>query len=243
MSGLKNEHVIFTVVLFIIGFMLAVQFQSTKEPIIRDTRDIRELRMELRTEQERHQQLQIEIGKKLQLISEYEYSLTEQKENVEKVMERQIEELKEEAGLTEKTGEGIIITVKPLMDDHFSSQQRRGIPPELLRFLVNELNTYNAKDIAIGHQRLVSISAFRDVGGVTQVNGHRLPPLPIEIKVLAQDAEKLRNEMIVSESVEYFEIENLQLTIESSDSITLPAYDRTPRVRYMEEIKEEKKGD
>lgn len=243
MSDLRNQHIIFTVVLFIIGFMLAVQFQSTKEPIIRDTRDIRELRKELRTEQERHQQLQIEIGKKLQLISEYEYSLTEQKENVEKVMERQIAELKEEAGLTEKTGEGIIITIKPLLDERFHGQQRKAIPPELLRFLVNELNTYHAKDIAVGNQRLVSTSAFRDVGGVTQVNGHRLPPLPIEIKVLAQNAEKLYNEMVVSESIEYFEIENLQLILESSDSITLPAYDRTPRVRHMEEIKEEKKGD
>lgn len=223
--------------------MLAVQFQSTKEPVIRDTRDIRELRKELRTEQERHQQLQIEIGKKLQLISEYEYSMTEQKENVEKVMERQIAELKEEAGLTEKTGEGIIVTIEPIGNNQLHGQQRRAIPPELLRYLVNELNTYNAKDIAIGNQRLVSTSAFRDVGGVTQVNGHRLTPMPLEIKVLAHNATKLYNEMVVSESIEYFEIENFQLTLQVVDSITLPAYDRTPRVHHMEEIKEEKKGD
>lgn len=243
MSKIKNQYIIFTVVLFIIGFMLAVQFQSTKEPIIRDTRDIRELRKELRTEQERHQLLQIETGKKLQLISEYEYSMTEQKESVEKVIERQIEELMDEAGLTEKTGEGIIITITPLLAEQYHGQQRRAIPPELLRFLVNELNSYNAQHIAIGNQRLVSTSAFRDVGGVTQVNGHRLPPFPIEVKVIAKNAEKLHNEMVVSESNEYFEIENLQMTIERSNSITLPAYDRTPRVRHMEEIKEEKKGD
>lgn len=236
---MKDRRIIFTIVTLIIGFMLAIQFQSNKEPVIRDTRDIRELRKELRAEQERHQQLVKEIEKNLSLIQQYESSLNDKQESVEKVIEQQVENLKRESGLTEVSGEGIILTVEPIFYDQHYGQTRRSIPPEYLRFLVNELNFYGASDIAIGNERVVFSTAFRDVNGVTRVNGRRLPPLPLEIKVLAEDAQRLHNLMVVSESVEYFEIENLKLTSTPVNYIELPAYDQTPRVRFMEEVKED----
>ncbi|MEB1809998.1 MAG: DUF881 domain-containing protein [Bacillaceae bacterium] len=234
-----NKQVIFMIVTLIIGFMLAIQFQSTKEPVVRDTRDIRELRKELRAEQDRHQQLTQEIEKYATLITQYETSLSDHKENVETVMEEQIDKLRREAGLTESSGEGIILTIEPLYHDQFFGHQRHSVSPVLLRFLVNELNFNGAEEIAIGNQRIISTTAFREVNGVTRVNNRRLPPLPIEIKVLTNDAQKLHNEMVVSESVEYFEIDNLKLTSTPINYLELPAFDDTPRVRYMEQVKED----
>ncbi len=227
------------IVTLIIGFMLAIQFQSTKEPVVRDTRDIRELRKELRAEQDKHQQLVQEIDKYASLIDQYEVSLNDHKENVENVMEDQIDSLRKEAGLTEVSGEGIILIIEPLYHDQFFGNQRHSVSPVLLRFLVNELNFNGAKEIAIGNQRIISTTAFREVNGVTRVNNRRLPPLPIEIKVISNDAEKLHNEMVVSESVEYFEIDNLKLTSTPINYLELPAFDDTPRVRYMEQMKED----
>lgn len=235
---LEKQKIIFTIVTLIIGFMLAIQFQSTKEPVVRDTRDIRELREELKIEQERHHQLMKEIEETSTLIYQYEQSLDSQEENIEQVMTEQIAKLKEQAGLTEMTGEGIILTIEPLIQEQNFGHSRRSVSPKLLRFLVNELNIYQAKGIAIGNERIVSTSAFRDVQGITQVNGRRIPPLPLEIKVLADDAQKLHNEMIVSESIEIFEIENLKITSVPVNELTLPAYNQTVNIRFMEQVKE-----
>ncbi|WP_026674369.1 DUF881 domain-containing protein [Alkalihalobacterium bogoriense] len=236
---MKDKRMVFTFVMLIIGFMMAVQFQSTKEPTIRDTRDIRELRNDLQAEQERHQQLVLEIENHLSLLHQYEGSF-DNEQNVEQVILEQIEQLRKEAGLTEKSGQGIIITIDEMNDDFFIDRPRRSVPPELLRFLVNELNFYGAKDISIGGHRVISTTSFRGVGGVTQLNGgRRLPPLPIQVKVLADDAEKLHNHMVISESNDYFEIEGFSLKSEPINYITLPPFDQTPRVRYMELVKED----
>lgn len=236
---MKDFRVIFTVVTLIIGFMLAIQFQSTKEPVLRDTRDVRELRNELRAEQERHQKLTQEIDKQTNLIHQYEESIDSSDETIEDVLIGQIEEMQTQAGLTEVVGEGIVLTIEPIILDHQFGQTRKSVSPRLLRFLVNELNIHQAKEIAIGNQRVVSTTAFRDVNGVTQLNGRRIPPLPLEIRVIAEDAQKLHNEMIVSESVIEFEIENLKITSVPVNELTLPGYDQTLRVRYMEQVKED----
>ncbi len=228
----------FTVILFIIGFMLAIQFQTTKEPTVRDTRDVRELRSHLNQERERHQQLVKEIEKTQSLLHQYEATIESREDDIVDVLEQQIEELRVQAGLSEASGKGVRITIDSLYSDQFFGQERRTPSPELFRFLVNELNIFGAKNIAIGNERIISTSAFRDVSGITYLNFKRLPPLPIEMKVLSDRAERLHNELLVSNSIEEFEIGGFTLTFELEDELVLPAYEQTPRVRFMEEMKE-----
>lgn len=224
--------IIFAIVTTIIGFMIAIQFKTTKEPVVRDTRDILQLRQDLRVEKERQQELNQEIEKQFLLLSQLQ-----EQENIEDVMIDALNDLKERSGLTPVSGEGIILEIKPMYTDFGYIPQT--VPPHLLRILINELNIYNARDIAIGNQRIISTSAIRDVNGITHVNARRIPNLPLRVKVLANDAEKLHHEMIVSQSVEYFAIENLSLTSTPINFTTLPGYDQSLRVRYLQPIKEE----
>lgn len=224
--------IIFAIVTTIIGFMIAIQFKTTKEPVVRDTRDILQLRQDLRVEKERQQELNQEIEKQFLLLSQLQ-----EQENIEDVMIDALNDLKERSGLTPVSGEGIILEIKPMYTDYGFIPQT--VPPHLLRILINELNIYNARDIAIGNQRIISTSAIRDVNGITHVNARRIPNLPLRVKVLANDAEKLHHEMIVSQSVEYFAIENLSLTSTPINFTTLPGYDQSLRVRYLQPIKEE----
>ncbi|KHF40774.1 DUF881 domain-containing protein [Halalkalibacter okhensis] len=235
---MNNIKWIFTIVTFIIGLMLAIQFQTTQEPIIRDTRDIRELRRELLTEQERRQQLISEIDKAQALLLQYENSLENREEDVTDVLSKQIEDLKLEAGLEERRGEGIVITIDSLYNDQFVGQAKRTPPSEVLRFLVNELNIYGAEEIAVGTERIITTSAFRDVNEITYLNNRRLPPLPLQVSVLSDKSESLHNHMVVSASIEHLEIRGFSLTIEVAEEVEIPAYDQTRRVRYMEEVKE-----
>ncbi|ARK31088.1 DUF881 domain-containing protein [Halalkalibacter krulwichiae] len=229
---------IFTVVTFIIGFMLAIQFQTTQEPVVRDTRDIRELRKDLLAEQERQQQLSLEIEKLDSLITQYQNATENRSEDITEVLLQQVNDLRAEAGLSEMVGEGLVITIDALYNDQFFGQTRRTPPPDVLRFLVNELNIYGAEEIAVENERLIATSAFRSVNGITYFNNRRIPPLPIKIKVLTDNAEKLQNQMVVSASIDEFEIEGFSLSIETTDEVEIPAYDQVRRVRYMNEVKE-----
>lgn len=229
---------VFTIVTFLIGFMLAIQFQSTNEPEIRDTRDIRELRNELIAEREKRQQLTIEIHKAERLIEKYKELIENRDDDVINVLNEQIAELRIEAGLEEITGKGLLVTIEALENGAFIGFERRIPPPDVFRHLVNELNIYGAEHIAIEDERIIAISAFRDVNEVTYLNSRRLPPPPIEVKVLTDDPEKLQNHMIVSDAVEYFEINGFSLSFEIKNNLTLPAYGQTPRVRFMEKVEE-----
>lgn len=228
-----NERmIIFAIVTTIIGFMIALQFKTTNEPIVRDTRDILELRQDSRVEKERQQELNQEIEKQLLLLNQLKGQ-----DNLEDVMVNAINDLKEQAGLTPVSGEGIIIEINSVHSDYGYIPET--VPPHLLWILINELNIYSAKEIAIGNQRIISTSAIRDVNGVTHINAKRIPKLPLKVKVLASDAEKLHHEMIVSQSMEYFAIENLSLTSTPINFVTLPGYDESLRVRNLRPIKGE----
>ncbi|WHT46951.1 hypothetical protein QNH10_11370 [Sporosarcina thermotolerans] len=66
----------FTMVLLLIGFMIAIQYNSVKNPKIRDTRDIWAIRQELAEEKKLHSELLSEIRDLDKTISTYK-SLSE----------------------------------------------------------------------------------------------------------------------------------------------------------------------
>ncbi|WP_231686866.1 DUF881 domain-containing protein [Bacillus sp. JCM 19034] len=200
----------FTLITLVIGFMIAIQFQTTKEPNIRDTRDIRELRAEVLAEQEKRQDLEQELEQIQSLIEQYEQSAENVGGEVVTVLENQIEEMRAEAGLTEITGGGIEITIRSLYNDQYVGHDRFMPSSEVFRFLINELNIYGAKEIAVGNERIITTSAFRDVNQMTYLNNRRLPPLPLKVKVLAHDPERLHNHMVVSASVDFLRLKGMK---------------------------------
>lgn len=85
----------FTLVSLIIGFMLAVQFRTNNEPDVRDTRDIWEIRQDLKKEQELHKQLLNEIRKYEETLEKYEQQRSESKGAI---LRQTVEELKKKLG-------------------------------------------------------------------------------------------------------------------------------------------------
>jgi uncharacterized protein YlxW (UPF0749 family) len=236
----KNIY-IFTLIAILIGFMLAIQFQTTKEPVLRDTRDAWELREAIKRELEVQAELLKEIRKYEQIITKYE---SERKQGKETALRETLQELKEEAGLTNITGNGIVITIKDLFEEPMLGQAPKRVSAELLRRLINELNIYGAQEISIHGQRIINTTPIREVNGFTTINNVRLQSVPIEVKVVAKDAEKLYNRLIVSESIEFeFEIERLKLEISPPQKrINIPAYDESIRIKFIEPVKSEKGG-
>jgi uncharacterized protein YlxW (UPF0749 family) len=229
----------------VIGFMIAIQFQTVQEPDVRDTRDTWQLREDLLKEKELQSKLIKEIRLNEEKLAKYE---TEREQSKEQALRETLNELKEEAGLTDVKGPGMILSIEPIIEGVYPNEMVGSISPDLLRRLVNELNMHGAKHISIDGQRLINTSVIRDINRETKVNGHSLSRLPIEIKVItenSQKAEKLYNQLQVSKAIEDFFIDNLRVQImkpAQTGNIVIPAYQDSNRVRNIEPVKADKGG-
>nr|WP_204414660.1 DUF881 domain-containing protein [Bacillus tianshenii] len=220
--------------------MIAVQFQTVQQPDIRDTRDTWELRSDLKREQEIQSQIIQEIRKYENTIQEY---TKEQKTSKEAALRDTLEELKKDAGLTEVSGPGIRMTVKPLFGEDILGEVQENISAELLRRFVNELNSYDSEEISIAGQRIVNNTVIREINGRTKVNNAWIPNANFEIVVITDDPTKMYNRLQVSRAMDEFAIENLLLEVSTPiNHVTVPAYDEAIRVKYMEPVKAEKEG-
>lgn len=233
----------FTFISMIVGFMLAIQFHSVQKPEVRDTRDTWQLREDLKKELELQSNLIKEIRSNELKLAEYE---SERKQGQEQTLRKTLDELKEEAGLTETSGPGVSIQINQIDEELFMEHMEARLSPELLRRLLNELNMYGAKHVSIGGQRVINTTVIREIAGETKINGRSLRVLPIEVLVITEDfqsAKELYNRMLVSKAAEEFFIDNLQVNIlQPKTKITVPAYEDTIRIRNIESVKANKGG-
>jgi uncharacterized protein YlxW (UPF0749 family) len=233
-------NISFTLIAAVVGFMIAVQFQTVKKPEVRDTRDVWQLREALLKEKELQSNLLSEIRSNEEKLSAYE---SKRKQSKEQTLRDTLKELKTEAGLTELTVPGITLQIEPVMEDvQLGSPIEQTVSPELLKRLLNELNMYEAKYVAIDGQRIINTTVIRDINRETKIDGYTIRSLPIEVKVgvdTMNTAEKLSNRMKVSKARDEFFTESLRLSVSApSQNITVPAYDNPIRIRHMEPIKE-----
>lgn len=232
-----------TIILLVIGFMLAVQFQTVKKPKVRDTRDTWELKQALLKEKETELKLLSDIRANSQKVDEYKSDSSQTKEEL---LQETIAELKDDIGLIEKAGYGIVISIQPVSSDLLMGDEQGAITADLLKRLINELNLYGAKEIAIDEHRYINTSVIRDINGETKLNGYSVNKFPLTIKVIAADknsAEQLYNRMKVSQSADDFFMDNLLLDVKKpQQTITIPAYEDNIRIRYMKPAGDEEGG-
>lgn len=224
--------------------MVAIQFQTVKEPVVRDTRDMWQIRDDLLKEKELHSKLLKEIRSNEEKLSLYE---TERIQSKERALRETLDELKMQVGLTEVSGPGILISIEPVLEEIMLGKPVPTISPDLLKRLINELNRFGALYISIDGQRIINTSVIRDINNETKIDGFSLKKLPIEIKILTETievAEKLYNRMQASESAEdLFRFDNLRVNVmKPTQKIIIPAYQDTIRVKNMEPIEPDKGG-
>jgi uncharacterized protein YlxW (UPF0749 family) len=217
---LNNNKWVFSIAITIIGFMIAIHFHSVQTPEVRDTRDMWAIRSQLQVEQEKQQLLQQELNELTTVVKSYQES-SEQEQIA--TLNQSIDVLEEKAGLTKLTAPGVVIELR---SSYRMSPELRGtnVTPELLNRLINELNTYGATAIGIENERLIDLTSIRYVAGRTYMNQRPLPDLPIKIKVLVDDPERLKSYMEVSQSKDELGMNNIDFTVSSNDKVTVPSY-------------------
>jgi uncharacterized protein YlxW (UPF0749 family) len=228
----------------IIGFMIAIQFQTFKKPKERDTRDIWQLREAILQEKELQSKLVTEIRSNEEKLAAYD---TKKKKSKEEALRNTLKELKVESGLTDVTGPGMVLKIAPVYEEiQLGEPVTNEISPELLKRLLNELNMYEAKYVSIDGQRIINTTVIRDINGETKIDGHSIKNLPIEVMVVTDSmktAQELYNRMQVSKSAEEFFIDNLRLTVSAPmANMVVPAYKSPIHIRNMEIVKINKGG-
>ncbi|KIY20705.1 MULTISPECIES: DUF881 domain-containing protein [Mesobacillus] len=239
----RPKNLSFSLIAAIIGLMVAIQFQTVKEPEVRDTRDTWQLREDLMKEKELQSRLLLEIRSNEEKLTKYE---TERQQSKEEVLRETLAELKVEAGLEEMKGPGISLSIEPAFNLIVEGDNPPSVSPDLLKRLLNELNMYGAKHISVDGERVINTTVIRDINRVTKINNHSLNRFPIEVKVIAENrdtAEKLYNRMKISAVADDFFIDNLEVKVNQPvGDLVVPAYQDTIRIRYMESATSGKGG-
>lgn len=234
----KKTTIHITMISVIIGFMLAVQYNTVQSPEKRETTDIWEIRQNLSDEKLRHSELLTEISEAKEIVQQYE---DVELDNPEAILAQTVKQLKASAGLNEVTGPGIVMNIGPSEELKEFGYTIEEISPQLLIRLVNEIYRYKGQYIEIGGQRLVHSSAIRDINGRTTINGVPIGKVDVEMKVVTEteeEASKLYNYLLASSFMDEFFIDNMLLTVEEpQSSITVDATDLEIRSTYLKEYK------
>ncbi|MGN7477241.1 DUF881 domain-containing protein [Solibacillus silvestris] len=206
-----------TIISFIIGFMLAVQYNTVQNPTERNTVDIWEIRQQLSAEQERHSELLTAISDLSETVNKYEDA---EFNNPEILLQQTVDNLKESAGILPTKGPGLTLTIEPSQELMSFGYEIKPISPELLIRLINDLNRYSAQAIEIDEKRITYNTAIRDINGKTTINSEPIENENIEINVVThtyEQAEKLKNQLLASSFQDEFYIDNLVLTIHEAE--------------------------
>ncbi|GEM00694.1 Uncharacterized conserved protein YlxW, UPF0749 family [Halolactibacillus halophilus] len=236
---MNKQTFILALAAFFIGVLISLHLSIEEETPERDTRDLWEIRTALLEEQEQQQTLQDELNDLKNIQVDYE-------DNVYgtqiRTLRKQINDLQDQAGLTEMTGQGVELM---LVADYEQANESEGFPEltsELLNRLVNELNVYGANHLAVGDERIVNHTAIRDVLGRVYINQRPLRDLPVTVKVLTDDPERLINYMEVSQSLNDLAIHNISLTMNDKQSVTVPSYTGDFVLEHVD-VKDYEEGD
>lgn len=211
-----------TVACVILGLMITVQYRSTQGIFSAVTTQRAE-----------------ELAAKVTELQEENKALSRQLNKLGGNGDKQLKELRYDAGLEAVTGPGVIVTV-----DDSREPAKPGVnnnlylihDEDLLR-IINELRAAGAEAISINDQRLMAMSEIRCVGPNVNVNGKTLAN-PFEIKAIGnqkalESALNLRGG--VKENLKYW---GITLTIKKEHNLVIPAFSGSFRHEYATVVAE-----
>lgn len=224
-------HVGLTAVTFFFGVMLVIQYTSIQDPVVLDTRDINQLREELKVSEGLHADLRKEITKTKEQLKSLEDGTDDE---YEAVLQQNITKLEEEIGLSEITGRGLVITIEPMYDTDTTGMLAPYLTASLMSRFLNELKSLGAKEISVGNERIIPTSAVREVNGRMMLNHTPLPSFPIKVQLITEDPERMKSALDISYVQDDFALENLKITISRvNEEIRLPSYAKELHIKDM----------
>lgn len=148
-------------------------------------------------------------------------------------MEQELKSVNALLGLTDLTGEGIVITVSDsdsasIHDENLSNALVHNT--DLIE-LVNELKNANAEAISINGQRIISSTHINCVGTLITVNGEKINS-PFVISAIG-NKERLSGIIRPGSYIEIMEEDGIIVKVEKSSEVKIPKYNKVMNSKYM----------
>lgn len=222
-----KARIVVGLVFVVLGFMLSVQFKTTERQKTIHYERVEDLSERLKSVEAEKEQLEDELDNL-------------RKNGSGALVDSEMERLMLLAGTTEVRGKGVEIVL-----DDSSIPSRAGENPnlyiihdeDLLRVL-NELRAAGAEAISLNDQRIMAMSEVRCAGPTVSVNNVRSAP-PYTIKAIG-DPKNLNSALRLRGGVvETFEFWGIQVKINTSDDIHIPAFKGIRAFEYARPVEKE----
>jgi len=153
--------------------------------------------------------------------------------NIYVEVEQELKTINNLLGLTELTGEGIVVTVadsdkENINDENLSSKIVHNT--DIIE-LINELKNAGAEAISVNGQRIISTTSVNCVGSVITVNGEKINS-PFVISAIG-NKESLNSITRPGSYIGLMEEDGIQVKVEKSSKVTIPEYNKVLNAKYM----------
>ena len=218
-----------------LGICIQIRTVQNSNSTVGNNREENNLRAEVLKYKEKYENMSRDVEEaENELEKERQKSTENSSEFQEK--EESIQEGNKAIGLTEVTGPGIIITLSDSKWDIKNSLNPSAllVHDEDILSVINELKNAGAEAISINDQRVIPTTGIICGGNVIEINKEKVG-VPFEIKAIGLP-EQLAGLERPGGYLELLEDAGIQVTVERSNSITIPKYSGTINYQYAKTI-------
>ena len=230
----KRNKLVLSITIAIVAILLVtttiIQFKSVDEYRKSNIEDLREdeLKTQIASYKSKYEEAEAQYQDNENKIKEYKATSNEN-EKAGKLLDDELEQQKNLLGLTDVTGEGVIITLTDTNEGTYTSDR--------LRYLVNELKYAGAEAISINDNRVINLIDIVTINdSFIVMYGNVRISSPYVIKAIGDTTYLLSTlNMKNSGFVDLMKAENLQVSVEQSKNITITKYSRDINSKYLKE--------
>lgn len=229
---MEKEKKIMIVTISIMSLILVcvmfMQFKVVNETDIAQIESMREDELQKAVEEwkEKYEEAYKKLGDTNKKINEYEEKVQNNTETRE-LVEKELSEAKKNFGLTDVSGEGIVITL--------TNTDERSYTAYNLLDLINELRAAGAEAISINDERITNISDIVDIStSHIRINSNNVSS-PYVIKAIG-DKTYLKSALTIKNG--YFDLkqkEEYSIDIQEKTNIKINAYSKEVDLKYIEQ--------
>ena len=229
---MKKDKIVISIVLGIVAMFLviimSIQLKTINQTDITSLESMQdeELRNEIVSLKEKNEEIENKISENEGKINEYRETLNNNQKASE-VLNNELHEYEEMIGLTDVTGEGVILT---LTDTPYQSYSYGNLVD-----FVNELKYAGATAISINDNRVINTTEIVEISKrYILLNGDQRISSPYIIKAIG-DKKKIVETLSLKDEgyLDLYKNEGYDIKMEENDNITVIKYNKEIKLEYI----------
>lgn len=234
---IKKWHITVSLVCIITGMLLALNlknyFQVTN-PVARRNESLVNF---IKTQEQKNLELETEIDTIRKQLGEVQKTQASGQGYLGE-LQKNLEMLKYESGLTPVSGPGVVITMTDQEKAHtVDNPEDYLIHFSSILYIVSDLKAAGAEAISVNNLRLVSTTDIRCAGTIITINGKKLAP-PYEIKAVGSPS--YLESVLRNGEYNLLELQNFPVTFDKQEEVYIPGYKGSFSFNYATPVKEDK---